>query len=279
MKVHTHLRFFLLPACTLAVLLLAGCGGGTAPAGPASQLPGGGSATGEYPPVPQLGEGLIEVKMRPQEVVEFGGGGPIARGVSAAFELPSALQSMLPPSKAASFDVFDLRKDGSAYDPALPYNRVMPDSNFAVFSPNWGPAGQNTLSDVAYSTYMFPLQDFGASTQEQTVGVQWDPGNSPDSFFDVFLGFGNIGKDTWDWYMGPDDGVVTVDSFLPYENANGDVLIVLAVLDTKEVRLNSLTVGELEIRGLGDGAPPLFTDVQFIPDFWKIAFGESGTRR
>lgn len=250
--------------CLLFGLLFAGCAGW-------NQINESGAQPNAGTDPPEVPEEFttIPVKMRPQEQVEFPVGGLATSSVSPGFVLPSALQSMLPPSKAVSFDVFDLNKLGSAFDPALPLNKVESAGGVAKFDPTWDP-GNQTLGDVAYCTYSFPLLDFGISTQEQTLGMDWDPVQSPESFFDVFVGFGNIAEDAWDWYQGADDGVLTVDSFLPYENLAGDVLIVIALLNTKQCFLKSLTVGELEFRGLGELYLEPLTQIQLMPNFWQL---------
>jgi len=66
------------------------------------------------------------------------------------------------------------------------------------------------------------------------------------------VGFGNVSNDSWEWYEGPRDDVLTLESYEPYIAANGDVLLVVALVDTIEFTLEQLALGEYEVRALGD---------------------------
>jgi C1A family cysteine protease len=66
------------------------------------------------------------------------------------------------------------------------------------------------------------------------------------------VGFGDVTSDSWEWYEGPRDDVLTLESYEPYTATNGDVLVVVVLVDTVEFTLKQLTLGEYEVRALGD---------------------------
>lgn len=211
-------------------------------------------------PIPSA-SGLVVVKMNPAIPVSD----PFAAtGLSKLVSTPQVLSQLLPPNRLASFDDADLVVDGVAFNSLLPFNRVYADPlepTTAVFAPTW--SGENTsIDDAAYALYRFPLMDYSISTREQTIGLDWAD-NPPDPA-DLWIGIGNRDRDAWDWFNGEPDNVLTLDSYAPYEAEDGDVVFLLVMLGEVEVKLSSLQVGALELRGTGD-EPAEFTPLPEFP--------------
>jgi hypothetical protein len=213
--------------------------------------------------MPILGDGLIAVKMRPAQVVEA----PFAPGeISNRFRSPSALGRNLTAARQASFEESDLLRDGADYEAELPMNRVAADGGnpLAVeFSPDWNPS--SGLSSAAYCAYRWPLEDYGTSMREQTLGLSWEGGAPPAGEF--FIGLGNVLNDSWDWYAGEPDNVVTFPSFTTYEEADGSVLVILIVLGQTPTSLAELQIGAFETRGTGGNPEPFTSPAPLWPDF------------
>jgi len=199
----------------------------------------------------RAGSGIIAVKMHPQAQVtpEFGEF-TVHTPSSAA---PRALHELLPPSRMTSFTFDDLTRSGMSFNSALPLARVMMNPGnpqAANFEPDWTTG--SGLDGAAYCIYDFNLPGYAASGGEQTLGLNW----LLPAVQKAYIGLGNSVKDTWDWFENPADGVLTLDSFAPYQMGDGSVLVAVVVLGMQPVMLNSLHVGQQETRGTGDMGIP-----------------------
>lgn len=77
------------------------------------------------------------------------------------------------------------------------------------------------------------------------------------------MGFADFSDDCWDWYQGPRDDVLTIESYEAYTARDGDVLMVIVVVAPDEYSLKQLAIGAYETRGLGDiwsEGEPLFLE-------------------
>ena len=198
---------------------------------------------------------------------------PIASGALAfdAGTLPPVgdSQAEQPPVKSGSFSEEDLSRTAAGFETALPSSRVSTQGDRLVFSPTWDSAASVSCDDLAYCIYRLHLQGYGDTTREQTLGLAWE--SAAQEFYLGFLGETNQHSEYWEWYAGPEDGVLTIESFAPYQDAGGDVLIIVVVLGTEECVLDSMEVGAWEVRGLGADLDALSDDVLAIdpPDFWS----------
>jgi len=197
---------------------------------------------------PDNNYGLIAVKMRPAPVQDP----PFADAtLGKVVSSPAQLAALLPPLRTASFTEEDLMRPGGSFDNSLPMNHVMtsgPGDMQATFSPMWSGEG-SPLSDAAFALYRFPLQDYGPESGEQTLGFSWGDGMPAPG--DLWIGLGNIAKDHWDWFMGEEDGVLTIGKYSPYEAGDGSVFCAIVVLGQQELVLDHMQIGAFELRGTG----------------------------
>lgn len=189
----------------------------------------------------------------------------------AALKAPSALAPLAPQDaggllRAVSYNEEDLHRLAAGFEPALPRRLVSADGDSAMFSPAWNPAVPST-GGMAYCIYRLPLADYGETVHEQTVGFSWTA--PPANATDYWVGYGNQEADSWDWYGGPDDGVLTIESYTPYEDAGGKVLMALVVLGESTCVLDSFTVGAWETRATGADIDLPDDAVEPMPALWK----------
>jgi len=260
----------LIGAGVVALALLGGCGGhALAPPAPSPPLPGAGSPAAEGG---SLGQGVFAVIMRPQQPMKFPD-----KGIS--WLAPSQVLRLLPPAREASSDGSGWLKSGGSYDDALPKANIAregEDSQLGCFSPQWEPG--DPTSDLAYGVYRWNLRGFSGSP---TMKLTWDTTAKPADFSKLFIGFADISQDTWRWYSGPADGVLTVPSFGPYRDAAGTMLMMVVVLGDEQVVLQSMEAGAPETRGTGaepfdpGSAPsyPLLGGGDFLPKSVDLSAG------
>ncbi len=258
-------KLWLRPGLTLLFMLfaLSGCGGkhgisNPQPAGPAAPSP--------LPGTPV--SGLERVTMRPQPVMEFGGGEALTKQV--AFTAPLAAlglsQLPAPTARQASFIPANLSKNGADYDPAKPNNKVTTAATSLDFMPTWSGA-QHFPADIAYAIYDFQLDDYAASNQDQTIGMVWSAAAFTTDISNLWIGVSNWSANKWDWYAGPQDKVLSLGSFTPYTNGTGHCLVLIAMLGTDMSKLNTLQVGAPELRATGLDPDPAGSIEDRAPEF------------
>jgi PKD repeat protein len=202
-------------------------------------------------------DSVFQVRMRPQEPQEF-------PGRSISWASPLQLGNLLPePDKLTSADD-ELKKDASSFEPMLPIQNVSAEfPPYAFFSPSWT-AGSQSMEDLAYAMYRFSLEGYEV-LPEETLGYAWD--TKPSDYSNLWLGLGNTDTNTWDWFEGDADGVITIKGTGKYIDDDTDnLLLAVVLLGTDECVLTELRLGVHELRGTGgfasfpdgDGTPPLF---------------------
>ncbi|MBN2082363.1 PQQ-binding-like beta-propeller repeat protein [bacterium] len=195
----------------------------------------------------------VTVTMRPQQ--------PVAppRGISASFgpvQFPVGTST-----RKVSYDPADLTKTGDGYEVTSPSNLVTINDTNARFAPDWDGASSTSAAGLAYCTYRFALDGYDASPDNlTTIGFEWAV--EPAAWSNVWVGIADHSHDTWQWYSGPDDLVLTVDTFDGYYYENGDLLVLVLLTGTGETpELARITIGQEEIRGTGadlpDTTPPV----------------------
>jgi hypothetical protein len=110
----------------------------------------------------------------------------------------NGLARLLPPpgglKRTAATQV--LLRPGSAYEPALPHNRVAPlgaaAQYDALYSGGWDP-----LSNLAYAVYAFNLTDYAGPEE---LHLTWD---SSAGFEHAWIGLANFSRGRWDWQAIP----------------------------------------------------------------------------
>jgi len=191
--------------------------------------------------------GLFNVVMHPQQPE------PLPLGLrTVSWDAPSDLLSRLPPfpaDKDPSCTGSGFLMAGGDYDDELPcnlINRVGDDLQYGMYLP-LGSSGALDRAAVAY--YRWNLRGFNGS---QTMGFTWAEDNAPADWSTFWVGFGNLINDSWDWYQGPQDNVLTLESFGPYRAANGAVLMVIILLGQDLAVLEKMEAGVPEQRATGD---------------------------
>jgi fibronectin type 3 domain-containing protein len=111
----------------------------------------------------------------------------------------------------------------------------------------FGPA---STTGAAYCVYELPLGSAELAGGRQTLGLTWDVERMPNGSH-LWLGLSNFENNTWDWYAGPADGVLTVDSLARYARADGSGYAVVVLGGSQPAALERITLGAPELRGLG----------------------------
>lgn len=211
---------------------------GTGAGGSSANATGtGGSSTIGTTTAP-ASSGALDVKVHPQSSVKL-------TGTAAGIALPSPSAMMASDTSTISEA---LHLDASAFSTKLPNAFVSTANTAATFSPTSG-----TNAAPAYAVYRLSAPGFATSGKPQSVRLDWQ-GDAPDSS-KLWVGLARFGADRWDFFAGPDDGVLTIDSFAPYQDDAGDVIFVIALTDDSPRTLTGLTAGEPEMRGTGLGKP------------------------
>jgi hypothetical protein len=141
--------------------------------------------------------------------------------------------------------------DGGAYLDGLPNNMVTrtgDELERATYSPDWQIG--DGVDQMAYAIYRFNLNGYMGL---QTIGFTWT--DHSFAWRDFFVGFGDLAADSWDWYKGPADDVLTLNSFGPYRNASGEMLMIVAMLGSTPSTLIGMEAGVPELRGTGAEEP------------------------
>lgn len=194
---------------------------------------------------------IFPVKMRPQHSV--------ADGEKIALAAPSQLLPKLPPSRGArqiqqveaadgdddslaSIDVQGNQapsNNGGDYDEDLPHEHVVALGTTGLYRPRSGAP--------AYATYRFPLSGYEGAP---TMKFEWE--QAPSDYSHLWVAFANLEKNTWEWYQGPDDLVLTIPDYGPYTDAeSGWCFFVVLLGGTEEATLARLSVGGSEMRATG----------------------------
>jgi len=242
---------------------------------PGTAATGGGSHCGANGDPTQ---GLIPVKMRPQQPVSPSFGAFSVRSVSST--APRALLKLLPPAQLespskhpSSFSWSALHRDGAQFNPLLPHSNVAaypPDPGAVLFSPHFDPTAG--LGSAAFCIFDYMLPGYSTGGGSQTLGFNWLLPAIQKA--DLWVGLANFQKNRWDWFNYPADDVLTLASFLPYEQAGtGRILIALLKVGSEESSLNFTDVGQLEERGIGDMGPAplgLLTELRSFPIWYLL---------
>jgi len=242
---HTLSRTITAAIAALLIALTGACGGGGSPINqPAispntTTLPTTGGAASAAPDL------IFNVIMRPQQPEEL----PLK---GASWLTPSSLLNRLPAlpnSKDPSCTGSGFLMAGGDYSDELLNSHVSREGDedqHGRYAPQWtgGP-----IEDAAYAVYRWNLRGF---TGNQTVGFTWGDGEEPSTWRNFWVGLGNLAQDSWDWYKGPEDSVLTVDSFGPYRAAGGDMLMIVLLLGEDEALLEKMEAGVPEQRATGE---------------------------
>lgn len=146
---------------------------------------------------------------------------------------PSELQG-IPPARRASYAEADLVKDGAGYFASLPHFNVAPQGSQAVFSPDFGP-GAASSAQLGAALYLFNAAGYDRQAQLRTV---WS--EPPDAVQDLWYGLANWDTDRWDWFQSPADYKLLLDSFDPYINFAGSLVLAIVRTGTDPSTLDSL---------------------------------------
>ncbi len=243
-------RNALLALAIVALLPFAGCGGG----GDYHPSSVGGAQPDEIaaPWLDDAAPYLFPVKMRPQEPLDVSEKAALAVSVQLLPEFP-LLKTALQIEKDLGYtgDEYEVVQpqvqhtvpglvlDGAEYDSSLPSERVMPAGKAAVF--------RSDADEPAYAVYRFTLTGYSG---DSTMKFSW--AEPPEDFSKLYAAFANFEKNTWEWYEGPDDFVLTIPDYDRYTHAEtGACFCAVLLVGAEEATLARLSVGESEMRATG----------------------------
>jgi PKD repeat protein/C1A family cysteine protease len=125
-------------------------------------------------------------------------------------------------------------------------SRIGADNTEALYDPDYD---GSDFATAAYAFYHWNLRGFNGN---QTFGFTWNEEDEQTILLDYWIGLGNLSTDAWDWYKGPKDTVLTIDSFGPYRSATGQVLMVVMLIGSDQATLSFMEAGVPELRATGD---------------------------
>lgn len=235
---------FKLSFTIFGILLLNACGS----SGPNPfQAAGSGSTppAGVQQQESETGNRLLDVIMQPQLPLDDG-----LKGISLAG--PTELLDQIP-------DPADLKStlcagsgwflEGGGFTDDLPTSNVERSGELLTeghYAPDYDGLALDTAS---YAIYRWNLRGY---TGEQTVGFSWVLDQAPLDGQLFYIGFGNLQQNRWEFYEGPSDNVLTIESFGPYRAASGDVLMTVLMLGMHDAGLAYMQAGVPEQRATGD---------------------------
>jgi hypothetical protein len=225
-------------AASLAALLLSACGRSNSPV-----------HSGQ--PVPDINETVFEVSMQGEAAIT-----PAFAGTDVHFEPPLEM------GKTASADDRTSRSlDQSAVEfrQAWQHNNVVASGGTAVFTPNWeGPSAG--AAGLSFCCYKFQVGQASA-VDRQTLKLQWDPEQRLDDVeTQCCIGVSDWVRNGWEWFAGPADGVLSMESLEPFIGPDGEVLVMVIVMGQQQAALERVTIGAPELRG-GGYLPEEFREV------------------
>ncbi len=230
--------------CSLVLACLAGCsgGGGATPAtGSADTAPAADSAAGGTPGQARPVQ-LFPVKMRPQEAVEPG-------FRTTCLARPSLLSLDLPAVRTVSDagEVITVPAGDSAA--GLGGHNVEAKGSYMVFNSRHEDWEYDSLADAAYCGYSIDLAGY---TGIPTLSIVWDEQAYPVLQDEYWVALANYDKDRWDFFEGPLDQVITLESLGPYTSPEGRLAVVPVVLASARILLlHELKIGAAEVRATG----------------------------
>jgi len=198
---------------------------------------------------------LLPVVMSPQEPASDGEKVALAAPLQLLPQLPrlekmsevdadgkdtsTVTRELLPPQLAEPQVAEVVSEEGADFAPWLPHEGVTTVDVHAVFQPE----GEKP----AYAVYRFNLSDYDGAP---TIKFCWE--HAPTDLDNLWTAFANFEDNTWDWYRGPDDFVLTIPGYEPYvDREKGCCLLVVALLGTDTATLTRLSVGASELRAIG----------------------------
>ena len=255
---YSYYRYCSVLIVLLYCICLSACGGGNGPA----NLP---ELNSQQQPVVQDGsDGILhEVVMQPQQPLdeELKGISSLGAPTQVLSQLPAAEDTKSTLCAGSGWYI-----EGGAFQDGLPLVNVVrtgTDDSEGLYSPAYDGLD---LASASYAMYRWNLRGY---TGEQTVGFGWVDGQAPVDWHDFYVGFADLADDRWVFFRGPDDDVLTIDSFGPYRSAAGEVLVVLVLLGSEPADLAYMQAGVPEMRATGDNGLP-----DDAPDFPLL--GNSG---
>lgn len=238
----------LLLILTLSIVLLAAsCGGsGDSPAVPEIATPQElALAAGNN----ELARHVVAVKMNPEPPRDHFGADPANTGIS-GLNL-TRVKSELPQERNASMLDDGLHRLGDEVFSDLWHN-VEFSGTTARFDPSLGTPESTT---PPWALYRFSALGMAESGLEQTLGLAAGGSGAP-GWGALWIGFGLAADGRWHWYEAPADGVLTLDSYAPYTDGSGNVLVALVWLGDEPTEIAALQAGQWESRGTGDTSLP-----------------------
>jgi PKD repeat protein len=269
---HAKSRLRQLLLAGLLLLLTAGCGGGGS--GLVDGFNANGTATppAREEPLEELSELVHPVRMQPQQPIELE-----LKGVS--WQSPLTVLGELEQTKETLCADSGWFIFGSEFQDELPaFNLTrsldVGQENYGFYTPQWQP--EDPVEELAVGMYLINLKHF---TGEQTIKFIWKEGEAPSDYTNLYVGFGDVLGDHWDWYEGPADEVLSIESYGPYRDASGIVLIAVVLLGEEAATLERMEIGAPELRAIGDDglggidAPqiPLLGDGGELPETFDLS--------
>jgi hypothetical protein len=153
------------------------------------------------------------------------------------------------PQRRASASGELLPVDATSFDPALPNRLIEPRGDYVLFRPAYADPQSAGIADIAHAVYRI---DAGGFSGDPTIGFEWGENGGPTRDGKFWVGLVDWAANHWEWFEGPMDGVLTLDSFEPYVSAGGELQVMVAILYREQITvLRRLQLGAPELRGTG----------------------------
>jgi C1A family cysteine protease len=235
------------PLSGFASLLLVACvgvacggGGGSAVGAPAPSTDDTeGNATGA---AGAGGEGsvtdttdVVVVKVQPQRALD------VAKTPLEALSLPEP--SRLP--AAAALAVASLQ--GSELSEELPHAEVKADGKELTFQAAYDAAEGGDVG-IAYAMFDLSVAALGPDAA-QSLALRWSGEPPPSGAY--WVGLANLDEDRWDFFDGPEDEVLTLESLSAYTGKDDGLRLVIVLAEDATRTLSAVALGAPELRGTG----------------------------
>jgi len=248
-------RFILTTLALAALIWLAtACGSGSSTPG---TVTGGQIAVQAPKPAEQYPQ-VFAVKMQPQAVVEPG-------FKTTSLVSPSALNLGLPAPRSVSAASDEITIAAGNFDTGIGHLNVEARGEFALFQPQREGEEFYFLAEAAYCAYNIDLNGY---TGIPTVSIVWTDEAYPLVQHEFWYALANYDTNSWDFYEGPLDQVVTLESFDQYTSDDGRLVVMPIMFDTHRVNLLEavkLGVAETRATGLIPGEATFESD---IPEYY-----------
>ena len=153
------------------------------------------------------------------------------------FPAPSELPPSTPPRKS-SYLPEDLLREAEDFDPTLPNQLVVADSDGAIFSPSF-PAGGD-MGGLSFAIYDFSIPEYGGNPD---LFYAWR--NAPEPVGAAYIAVANWQSGRWEFFRATAAGVQALPHIDQFFDPTGRMVIAVVLTGTQSAELDRLRLGSI----------------------------------